>query len=166
MGFSRRSHSKGVPAMASHLTLEEREIIAHSTGTGNRRRESPSGWAATRARSPANCDVTAAAMAIGRWLPSGRPSDAGVGGRGWPRCIDRMCVSMSLSGCAGDGLPMRSKDAHAAIFRAIDGGRFRTRRFTRGFVPRRPWVNTGSIICDVWGESGETVKTGGGCLPA
>src|SRR3989304_8457333 len=31
------SHSKGVPAIASHLTLEEREVIAHMHRAGGRR---------------------------------------------------------------------------------------------------------------------------------
>ena len=62
--------------------------------------------------------------------------------------------------------PDEIEGPRVAIFRAIGGGRFRTRRFTPGFVPRRPRANTGSVICDAWGESGKTGKTGGGSLPA
>ena len=103
--------------MASHLTLEEREIIAH---------DAPGRKNADADRRPARPQQEhdfprAAAQSqpqrlLGGVLPSGRPSGVGVSGRGWPRCSGRKCGVMSARVCGSDGRPTRSPDARAATF--------------------------------------------------
>ena len=151
--------------MASHLTLEEREVIAHMHRSGKCRRRSPTGSAAARAPFPANCGATAAATATGRQPPRGRPTGVGASGRGRPRCGGRNCGVTSPNACGSVGRQTKSPDARGATPPTTGGGRFRRPRFTPGFRRRRPAEVAGGVICGVWGESGRSGKNEGDCQP-
>ena len=121
--------------MAGHLTLEEREIIAHEHRAEKCRRRSPTGSAAAKTRFPANCNAIAAATAIGRWQTRERLGGGGVNVRGSPRCNSQKCGVMSGIACGGDGRPTRSPVAQG------------------GFPgDRRQWISPPTIYAWIGGE--------------
>ena len=113
--------------MASHLTLEEREVIAHMHRAGKMQTQIADRLG--RSKSTISRELRRNRSRNGYWAVGGPAEGRAASERAAVGGQDAAAGSAALcrrNACGSDGRPTRSPDARAATSRTIGGGRFRT----------------------------------------
>ena len=134
-GFKRRSH--GGPAMASHLTLEERQFLYRLKKRRKSNAEIAELWDGTAAPSVAKSLATRAGVVIGRGKPNAWPTSVVWQVADPTKWMTPTCTNTSKTDSKNIGRRIRSPVGRRATSRVPQRG-CRGKPFTIGFTIKCP----------------------------